>query len=64
MFFPPTKPREIKSAVTEGKIVRLTAKIDSDYTAVDDFHERDSGEITDFRKTISNQETLCSVAMR
>jgi hypothetical protein len=42
----------------------LTAKIDSDYTAVDDFHERDSGEITDFRKTISNQETLCSVAMR
>jgi hypothetical protein len=64
MVFPPTKPRAIKSAVTEGKIVRLTAKIDSDYTAVDDFHERDSEEITDFRKTISNQETLCSVAMR
>jgi hypothetical protein len=59
-----SEPRGIKSAVTEGKIVRLTAKIDSDYTAVDDFHERDSGKITDFQKTISNQETLCSVAMR
>jgi hypothetical protein len=56
-FFPARKPRRIKLAVTDKKILTLTAKIDPDYTANKD----STGEQL---KKSTLRRKLCLAAMR